>query len=377
MKKKKIIAVAALFITILTIVSIVFFGDSIQRLIFGRDKDEFLYSGTAEADEINITTEIPGRIKEVKIREGQKISTGELVAVIDSQENSIRAEQSEISLKSAQNDLGKVNEGNRAEDIKAQQSVVSQAEASVKQGESLLNQAQTSLNTAKTNYEYRLKLYQNAKALFEAGAESKSTLDNAQNALDNAKSAQDNAANSLDNAKAQIDGFKAQIGAARQKLNLLVNGATERSKSTAQYGVDIASKNYELSKLVLDKSKIISSIGGVIELVNYKQGEYVTPGSPIATVLDLQSMYVKVYVPEKVLPLISIDKEVSVKSDFLKDKTIKGKISYISPEAEFTPLNIVTKGDREKLVFGVKVKIMDSIELIKPGMLLDVNMENR
>jgi HlyD family secretion protein len=66
---------------------------------------------------------------------------------------------------------------------------------------------------------------------------------------------------------------------------------------------------------------------------------------------------------------------VSIKCDYLKDKVISGKVIYISPEAEFTPLNIVTKEDRMKLVFAVKVKILDNLDSIKPGMLLDVNVK--
>jgi HlyD family secretion protein len=86
-------------------------------------------------------------------------------------------------------------------------------------------------------------------------------------------------------------------------------------------------------------------------------------------------MWVKVYVPESILPSIRLNKEVTLKSDFLKDKTIKGKIIYISPEAEFTPMNIVTKKDRMKLVYEVKIKILDNLESVKPGMLMDVNLK--
>ncbi|WDU83033.1 hypothetical protein [Caloramator sp. Dgby_cultured_2] len=59
----------------------------------------------------------------------------------------------------------------------------------------------------------------------------------------------------------------------------------------------------------------------------------------------------------------------------MKDKNIKGEIVYISPEAEFTPMNIVTKEDRTKLVFAVKVKILDHLDSVKPGMLLDVLLD--
>jgi HlyD family secretion protein len=82
----------------------------------------------------------------------------------------------------------------------------------------------------------------------------------------------------------------------------------------------------------------------------------------------------QIYVPERVLPNLKLGKPVSIRCDYLKEKEIKGQIIYISSEAEFTPINIVTKEDRMKMVFAVKVKILDNLDSIKPGMLLDVNV---
>lgn len=369
--KKLNIAIIFLIFILSTVLS----GCTFLNPFAGNRNDEFIFSGTAEADEINITSEIAGRLKDIKVQEGQRIDAGTIIASIDSPESLIKLQQSEISLKSAQNDLSKINEGSRAEEIKVQQAMVSQAEAAAKQGEALVKQAKSNLDIAQANYDYKLKIYNDTKTLYDSGFESQSALDSIKNAVDNAKSVRDNASYALDSAKAQLDSFKAQLNAAKQKLNILVNGATERDKNTVQYGVDLANKNYELSKLAFNKSNITAVSGGVIESINYKQGEYVTPGNPIATLLDIQNMYVKIYVPEKMLPQINLGKEVAIKSDFLKDKTIKGKITYISPEAEFTPMNIITKKDREKLVFAVKVKILDNTESIKPGMLLDVNIQ--
>lgn len=359
---------------VLILIAILLSGCTLSDIFTTKDNSEYIYSGTAEADEINITSELPGSIKEIKVHEGQKIAAGDLVALIDSSESSIRQQISEINLINTQNELDKINEGSRTEDIKTQQSLVSQAEAAVKQFESLLKQSDINIASAQTNYDYKLELYKTSKDLYDKGAERQNTLDTAKNTLDNAKTALDNAVCAKDIANSQLNGSKAQLEAAKQKLKLLVTGATEKNKATAKYGVDIANKNYELSKIAVNKNNIVSASGGIVETINFKPGEYIAPGSPIATLLDTKNMYVKVYVPEKSLPLIAIGKDVIITSDFIKNKTIKGKIAYISPEAEFTPMNIVTKKDREKLVFAVKVDILDSIDSIKSGMLLDVSI---
>lgn len=364
-----------IYFTVISLFAFSLSGCSVSG-IFGRgDKEEFIYSGTAEADKYNITSETAGRVKEMKVEEGQAIKEGDLVALLDTTEGSVKLEQSELALKSAQNELDKVNEGTRTEEINAQKAAIAQSEALVAQGQAALNQAVNNAAAAQTNYDYKAKLYNDAKADFEKGIGTQAALDSLKNALDNAKAALDNSKLSVESAKSQLNGSKAQLQAANQKLNLMANGATGKTKTGVQYGVENASKGVELSKLALDKGNILSSTAGIIETINFKKGEYVAPGNPIATLLDIKNMYVKIYVPEKVLPSLKLDQEVTMTTDFIKDKTIRGKITYISPEAEFTPMNIVTKKDRMKLVYGVRVKILDNIDEIKPGMLMDINIK--
>lgn len=384
MRKSKPLIAACTAMALAAVLS----GCSAISAFTNKNIDDYVYYGTAEADQVDISAEVAGRIKEIKVEEGQTVKAGDVIAVIDSQENLIKTQQSELSVENAKNELGKVQEGNRSEEIKAQQALVEQGgaqvrqtQAYVKQMEALVKQADTNMQNAKTTYDFKKKNYDDIKALYEGSSTTKQELDNAKYALDNAQYALNNSTDSYDSsleqlnsAKAQLDSADAQLQAAKEKLNLLVNGATDRTKNTAQLGIEQAEKGYELSKLQLDKTNVIAAVDGVIESVNFKAGEYITPGSALATMVNPKDMWVKIYVPEKILPSVKLDKAVSMKSDFTKDKTIKGKVTYISQEAEFTPMNIVTKKDRVKLVFAVKVKLTDNMDSVKPGMLLDVDI---
>lgn len=350
-------------------------GYFIVKSVNDKKGDEYIYYGTAEADKINLSSEISGKIKEIKLKEGSKVKVGDLIAVIDSDEGNLKLQDAETVIKSAENELAKIQEGNRSEEIKAQEAAVRQAEAVVQQGEAAVKSAQNNVDSAQTNYDYKKKLYDDASALYQKGAESKYNMDGAKNALDNAATVLNNSKSSLDSAQSQINSYKAQLDAASEKLKLLINGATDRDKSAAEYNVERAKNSYELSKIALDKDNVTASVDGTIETVNFRAGEYVTPGSAVVTLLDTNNIWVKIYVPESMLSHIKLDKEVTMKSDFLKDKNIKGKITYISPEAEFTPMNIVTKKDRTKLVYEVKIKVLDNLDVVKSGMLFDVNLK--
>lgn len=384
MKKTRLILIVCIVMSLTMLLS----SCSAISSFTGRNADDYIYYGTAEADQLDISAEVSGKIKEIKVEEGQAVRAGDIIAVVDSPENLLKTQQSEISVENAKNELGKVQEGSRGEEIRAQQALVSQSEAQVRQTDSmvkqtdaLVKQADTNMKNAKTTYDYKKKIYDDTKALFDKGATTRQELDNVKYALDNAQYALNNSTNAynssmaqLSSAKAQLDSAKAQAQAAREKLNLLVNGATERTKSTAELGVAQAEKSYELTKLQLDKTNIIAAVDGLIESVNFKVGEYITPGSAVATMVNTKNMWVKIYVPEKTLPTLKLGKTVSLKSDFVKGSIIKGKITYISQEAEFTPLNIVTKKDRVKLVFAVKVELTENQDKVKPGMLLDVDI---
>lgn len=347
-----------------------------------------VFYGTAEAQQIDVSAEVSGRLKELSVQEGQKVTAGSLLAIIDVPENRIKAAQSEVSVESAENELLRLEEGNREEEINIQRAVVqqgkaavSQAENAVKQGEALAGQAEQSLKSAQEAYSLKNKRYDDIKRLFEIGASTEQDMDSAEYEYNTAAYAVESALHSVESAKAQLlilmaqaEGAKSQLAASEEKLALLINGAAERSIKASQYGVEQAEYGLELARLSMDKSKVLALKDGIVDMVNFSEGEYVGVGNPLMTITDPSDLWVKIYVPERVLPSLKVGKAVSISCDYLEGKEIKGEIVYISPEAEFTPINIVTKEDRMKLVFAVKVRILDNLDSIKPGMLLDVNV---
>lgn len=384
-KNRKLIIPAA--VALIAIIG--YIGFIYVRSITAETQDSYVFYGTAEAAQIDVSTLVSGRIKNIMVQEGQQVVAGSLLATIDTPENQIKAEQSEISVESAENELMRAKEGNREEEISIQKAIVQQAEAavrqtgnSVKQAEALVGQSEQSQKSAEDTYALKKKQYDDIKVLFDNGAATEQDLENAEYALNTSANAMESAKLSVDSAKAQLSGSKAQqdstkaqLIAAQEKLRLLINGATGRSINASEYSVAQAEKGLELTKLALDNSKVSAAKDGIIETVNFSEGEYVGVGSPLMTITDQSDLWVKIYVPEKALPNLKLGKSVSIRSDYVKKKEIKGQIIYISPEAEFTPINIVTKKDRMKLVFAVKVKILDNLDSIKPGMLLDVNVK--
>jgi HlyD family secretion protein len=92
----------------------------------------------------------------------------------------------------------------------------------------------------------------------------------------------------------------------------------------------------------------------------------------VLTVAQLDEVWVKTYVPETQLGKVYLGQKGEVISDTFPNKTYPGTVTYISPEAEFTPKNVQTKEERVKLVYRIKVTLQNPKQELKAGMPVDV-----
>ncbi len=125
------------------------------------------------------------------------------------------------------------------------------------------------------------------------------------------------------------------------------------------------------AKLILSKYQVKSPSDGTLLFRNVNTGDMVNTGASVGTVSDLSDLWVSLYIPQKHLGLLKLGQTMEMKSSSLEGITIKGKIAYLSSEAEFTPKNTETAEAKENTVFKFKVKILDNIESLKPGMTID------
>lgn len=336
-------------------------------------REDKIYYGVLEMDKINVSSEISGKIEVLYVDDGYVVKKGQELVAIDDKENRLKVENSEINLKSSENQLQKTLDGTREEQIAAQREVVKQLETQVDQGRKNLVTLTSSFKFAVSNLENKKKIYSDTKDLFNKKFESQYNLDVARLNYENAQNQFITAQNSLENGKEALLGYEAQKKAADENLRYMVNGFSKRDVESDKLKIQSSEKGLELAKVYADKNKLVSPIDGLVESVNLKIGEVVNPGIAVVTMLDMKNLWTKIYVPEKILPLIKLNQKVTVKSDFI-DKDYEGEIVYIASDSEFTPMNIVTKKDRMKLVYEIKVKVLNNDGGLKSGMLVGVDL---
>jgi HlyD family secretion protein len=292
-------------------------------------KDVISASGTIETVEVHVASKVSGELLEIAVEEGTRVRPGDKLAVVDHATLDIQLRQAEAGVRLAEAQLALLVKGARSEDIR-------QAEAALKQAEAALTVAED-----------------DARRMRELARSGSVT----------AKQAED--------AEARLTVATAQRTAGAEALNKVRTLARPEEIQAAEARLAQAAAGADLLKKTISDCTILAPSGGVVTHKAVEPGELVIQGATIVTLAGLDSVYVMIYVTEKELGRVRLGGPAEVKIDSFPDKLFEGKITYISPEAEFTPKNVQTKQDRVKLVFGVKVEIDNREGLLKPGLPAD------
>lgn len=312
-----------------------------------QETDSLVFTGSVEADQIDISPEIAGTIETISIQDGETVKKGQILMTLNTADYAIRLDMARKALELAklkESDLRDGNSANQVRQARANRDGINeQISGSVKE------------------LDYLRKDYTSMKALFDGGASSQAELDAAQRLLDREQ--------------ARYEGLIRQKEALDAAVALAEEGATAQIKSQATIDVELKQLEIQDMERTIAKGTLYSPADGVVQSVNYQKGERVSPGTRAVTMVDLSRMEVRIYVPEWQLNRVRTGMPVRFTDDFLKDKDIQGKVAYISPKAEFTPKNIESKQSKQEMVYEVRVTIQDPTEMIKPGMFLDVALE--
>lgn len=139
---------------------------------------------------------------------------------------------------------------------------------------------------------------------------------------------------------------------------------------TAQ--LEQAEEEIKLYQAYIDALEIRATHSGVLETWLVDIGQVVSPGQKLAQLVDPEKPFVSAFVTQNQLDEIKVGKKVKVRVDALPEQEFEGQIVWISPEAEFTPKNVLTREERAELVYRIKVEFTQEPEGVLPGMTAEV-----
>lgn len=330
-------------------------------------------SGFIEATDVSIASEISGRIVSISTDEGSEVKADVILVKLDDSLQKAQLKQAEAAVKLAQSGLEQAMAArNQAmaysagakkawEDALDVQKNPLELDSRIAAAQSQLDNAEVALSYAKEINPFLGAL----KSLFWTHAFAQQQRDGAQTALQTLLSIKSNP----QDINARVD----QTYAAYQTAQAAVEVA-EKAIGVATRQLEQARASLEVIQVQLAKTVLTSPLSGTVTARNAEVGELSQPGIPILTITELGEVTLIAYVPESKLGLVKLGQEAIVSVDSYPGQDFSGKITYISPRAQFTPRNIQMKEEREKTVFAVKIRLPNPEHKLKPGMPADARI---
>ncbi|MBE3091524.1 MAG: HlyD family secretion protein, partial [Candidatus Atribacteria bacterium] len=242
-------------------------------------------TGVVEANEtVRVTSEIMGQAKEVKVKDGEKVSKGDILIILGDEQIKIQVAQAQATLDSIQASSDKIKSGARPQEIK--------------QAESAVLQAKINRDSAEENY-LRMKKLSSEKAISEQQYEQ---------------------------AKNQYEIADVQYQSAQESYGLVIEGAGEQDIKSVEAQVRQAKAVLDMAKYQLSNAKIIAPIGGRVTSIAVSSGEMVAPSLPLLSIIDVSRIFVKVGISEKDISKIKEGQKMSLEIDAFPEEKFQGEV---------------------------------------------------
>ena len=339
-------------------------------------------SGRIEGDDSAVAPKTTGRILEVRVREGDTVHAGDVIAVLDDEQVRARENQAEAAvmqaearLQAARQQIAILTDQWRQNDIQVAQAK-EDAAGRVRQAEADLAAAEASLAQQQAAYELALFDKDAYTRLAKSGAVSERQ----------GKQAETTAASQaalVAADKRRVEAAQGALTAARASLanpDIRTAQADAVRKQIAQQETEIAAAHAQeqQARAQLDEAKanrqdlvVRAPFTGTIATRTAEPGEVVTAGTPVVTMLDLTKVYLRGFVPEGQIGNVKVGQPAHVYLDSHPNRAIDAYVSRIDPQATFTPENTYFRDERVKQVVGLKLQLKSAFGFAKPGMPAD------
>jgi HlyD family secretion protein len=352
-------------------------------------------SGRIEVTEVNVSSKVTGRVTALHVDEGTDVKTGQLIADLEGEELEAQLRQARAALQSAEARLTQARITLQVEPITVR-TQIRQAEEGLRAAEERLGMLKAGFRAQEIE-EGRANLRQ-AEARLEIAL---LTRDRYRGLLaDGAISKQD-----LDRSESDLQAAEAAVRAARERLNILVEGSrpedirmaqAERDRAAAaleaaranaatldlrqqdvrvaEAAVREAAANVRRLESQVAELKVFAPLAATVLTKAVEAGEVVAAGKPLVLLGDLDHPWIKIYVPETQLGKVKLGAPARVLVDSFPNQPFQGTVTWISDQAEFTPKNVQTAEERVNLVYAVKITIQNAERRLKAGMPADAEL---
>lgn len=280
-------------------------------------------NGRIEATSVNVATKSSGRLMALMVREGDDVSVGQVLARMDTATLEAELHEAEAQVRRA-----RVGKSIAQAHVAQRQSEKSVANALLAQRESELVLTENDL--------------QRTQQLIDKGFVSPQKLD-----VDKTRKS---------SAAASARAARSQLSEAQSAIN-----AAQAAVSEAQSAIEAAEAKVEKIKADIKEATLIAPLNGRVLYRLAEPGEVLGAGGNVLTLLDITDVYMTIFLPTSQAGRVNIGADARIVLDVRPDISIPARVTFVSPEAQFTPKTVETHTEREKMMFRIKVKIPEDL----------------
>ena len=295
-----------------------------------------LVQGEVDATRFDIAARVDGRVGEIPVERGQDVAAGAVLVKIDNPETIAKNEQALAAKIVAEAQLANINAGTRAEVIAAKKAALERAQASV-----VLAQ----------------KTYDRVSQLAEHGNAPIARLDQATDSLHESERAVDQAKSAYEQA---------------------VNGYTKEEREIAVANVQRAVADIEAVQSIIDQMVVYAPVASQVYKRNVEPGEYVSPGVPLVTLIDLNDLWVHFDLREDLVKTLKVGDRFDVRIPALADRRITVEARLIATKGEYASWRATrATGDFDLRTFSIRAYPIEKVPELRPGMSAYTDWQQR
>ena len=298
--------------------------------------EPLLVQGEADATRLDIAARVDGRVKDIPVERGQNVAAGAVLVRIDNPETLAKNEQMKAAKAVAEAQLANVLVGTRAETIAARKADMERAQAAQVLAQKTFERTQTLTGQGNAP---QARLDQVTDALHES-----------ERAVDQAKSAYEQA----------------------------VNGYTREERAIAAANVEKANADIQSVQSIIDQLAVYAPVASQVYQRNVEPGEYVSPGVPLVTLIDLADVWIHFDLREDLVKNLKVGDRLDVRIPALDERRITVEVKLIATKGEYASWRATrATGDFDLRTFSIRAYPVKPVPELRPGMSAYLDWRSR
>jgi HlyD family secretion protein len=298
--------------------------------------EPLLVQGEADATRFDIAARVDGRVKEIPVERGQNVPAGAVLVRIDNPETLAKYEQMKAAKAVAEAQLANVLVGTRVETIAARKAELERTQAAL-----VLAQ----------------KTFDRTRTLTEQGNAPQARLDQVTDTLHEAERAVDQAKSAYDQA---------------------VNGYTKEERAISKTNVEKANADIQSVQSIIDQLAVYAPVASQVYQRNVEPGEYVSPGVPLVTLIDLADVWIHFDLREDLVKSLKIGDRFDVRIPALGDRPVTVEVKLIATKGEYASWRATrASGDFDLRTFSIRAYPVQPVPELRPGMSAYLDWRSR